>query len=139
MAEQPMTWRRTMTGYVPGNAVAAEAHAKGKPNELVKMKLTRPRNLAHHQLYWVILQLVVDNSEDFDTTKQLHTAVKAALGYGKWLEIGSRPLFVEESISFASMGQTEFKVYFDRALDAINKYWLPVGVEALLAEGRAAA
>ena len=134
----PQMWRRTLSGYAPANDTAKAAWQKGKPGELVKMDVKRPRNLAHNSLLWVIYGMVVDNSETFTDARQVHSAVKAALGFGKWIDVGgSHPLFIEESTSFGSMSQVEFSAFFDAALKVIDRFWLSVGVETLLSEGKA--
>lgn len=137
---EPQTWRKTLSGYTPHSDAAKAAWAKGKPGELIKMDVKRPRNLAHNALYWVILGMVVENSETFDRAEDLHLAIKAALDLGKWIDVGgTRPLFIEQSTSFGAMSQVEFDKFFNDAMQVIDRYWLPVGVETLLSEGKARA
>ena len=137
---EPQVWRKTLSGYAPHSDAAKMAWAKGKPGELVKMDVKRPRNLAHNALYWVILGMVVKNSEPLDRPEELHLAIKAALGFGKWVDVGgSRQLFIENSTSFSAMSQVEFDKFFNDAMQVIDRYWLPVGVDTLLSEGRARA
>lgn len=110
--------------------------------DVIRLDGKRPRNLARHNYYWKMLSVAAENIEAFETAKQLHQAVKAALNMGRWLEIpgASRALFIEDSTSFAKMTEAEFCEYLDAAAKAITRYWLHgVAVETLLQEARLAA
>lgn len=134
----PPSYRKTLTGFEPVTSTAKIFWQETKLGAVVKMTGTRPRNLGRFRLYWKMLSVSVDNLDAFDTPEQLHSAVKACLGYGRWLEVpgASRALFIEDSISFASMKEEEFVQFFDRAAKVISKHWLKVPVETLLDEAR---
>lgn len=134
----PLAYRRTLTGFVPASTAAADFLQQVPVGKLVKLEGKMPRNLGRHRYYWKMLQITVDNTECFDTVQQLHTAIKATLGYGKWIEVpgASRPLFLEDSISFGKMSETDFVTFMEAAARAITKYWLSVSVETLMEEAK---
>lgn len=136
----PPSYRRTLTGFEPVSSTARRFWQETKLGAFVRLDGKRPRNLARHNFYWKMLEVAADNIEAFDDADQLHTAVKATLGYGRWVEVpgASRQLFIEDSTSFASMTEAEFAEFLDKAARAITKHWLRVPVETLLEEARAA-
>lgn len=137
----PPSYRRTLTGFEPVSATAQRFWRETKLGAVVKLDGKRPRNLARHAYYWKLLTVAADNIEAFDTPEQLHVAVKATLGLGRWVQVpgASRPLFLEESTSFAKMSEAEFAEYLDKAALAITRHWLRVPVETLMDEARQAA
>lgn len=138
--EPPPSYRRTLTGFEPVSPTARRFWQESKLGDVVKLEGKRPRNLGRHNFYWKMISVAVDNLEAFDTPDQLHTAIKATLGYGRWIDVGgSHPLFIEDSTSFAKMSEAEFAEYLDKAARAITKYWLHgVAVETLMQEAKAA-
>lgn len=138
--EPPPSYRRTLTGFEPVSPTAKRFWQEVKLGAIIKLEGKRPRNLGRHNLYWKMLSVAAENIEAFDTPDQLHTAVKATLGYGRWVEVpgASRALFIEDSTSFAKMSEAEFAEYLDKAAKAITRYWLDVPVEQLLEEARKA-
>lgn len=138
----PPSYRRTLTGFEPVSTTAQRFWHETKIGDTIKLEGKRPRNLGRHCYYWKMLSVAADNIEAFDTSEQLHTAVKATLGMGRWLEVpgARRALFIEDSTSFAKMTEAEFSEYLDNAAKAITKHWLHgVAVEQLLEEARQAA
>lgn len=140
MAESPPpSYRRTLSGFEPASDTAKRFWQETKLGDYVKLTGKRPRNLARHNFYWKMLQVAVDNIEAFDIPKQLHLAIKATLGLGRWIEVpgASRQLFLEESTSFAKMREEEFAEYLDAAAKAITRHWLHgVAIETLMEEAR---
>lgn len=138
----PPSYRRTLTGFEPVSATAQHFWRETPLGDYVQLDGKRPRNLARHNYYWKMLTVAVDNIEAFDTPQQLHIAVKATLGLGRWIEVpgARRPLFIEESTSFAKMSEATFAEYLDLAAKAITRHWLHgVAVETLMEEARKAA
>lgn len=123
----PATWRRTLSGFEPADDQAKSFFLKSKLGDIVALDGRRPRNLKHHRKYWILMQTVVDNSDDFDTPEMVNYAVKAAMGRGKWIKPGKakNPLFIPESISFSSMDQEAFEVFYSQAVNVVIKHFLP--------------
>lgn len=138
----PPSFRRTLTGFEPVSPTAKRFFHETKLGDVVKMEGKRPRNLRRHNYYWKMLTVAAENLEAFDSADQLHTAIKATLGLGRWVEVpgASRALFIEDSTSFAKMTEAEFAEFLDAAARAITKHWLRgVAVEQLMEEARHAA
>lgn len=124
--EPPPTWVRTLSGFEPVCEKAKNAWRSVKLGEMVSFKMHRPRNLKHHQKYWVLMQIVADNSEDFESPEMVHYAIRAALGRGKWIQPGNarRQIFIPESIAFRSMNQDEFAEFYKQAVDVVLKHFI---------------
>lgn len=129
----PQHYIKTLTGFQPVSEAARQFHARTKMGKPIELKGRRPRNPQHHAKFFALLGIVADNCEQFAGPEDVLVAVKAALGRGRWLELqgASRPIFMPDSISFSSMGQDEFEAFYDSAVAAIKRFWLPVNDDEL--------
>lgn len=125
----PLHFVKTAAGFVPKSAAAREFHAKTKLGQTVELKGRRPRNPAHHRKLFALLGLVVDNTDFFANVDDALIALKAALGRGRWvkLEGTTKELFYPDSIAFDAMSQDEFEPFYESAVAAVRRWWLPVG------------
>ena len=113
-------------------------HAAEKLEQLqgqVRVAITQPRNLAHNALYWVILGQVMDNAEltTISTTEALHFNLKSIYAYDHRPDLliefsYGEVQFRAVSTSFDKMDQQEFKVYFDWAMDFLQKKVMQMSV-----------
>ena len=97
--------------------------------QIVEMVGRRPRHPAHHKKFFAMIGLVADNCEQFSGPDDVLLAIKAATGRGRWIELAgtSKPLFAPDSISFSAMSQDDFEAFYDAAIAAVRRWWLPVG------------
>ena len=88
--------------------------------EMVRVRLTKPRNLKHHRKFFSMMQLVFQNQERFPTMDHLLTAVKieAGLYEGAPIGVNGRLVYIPKSISFARMDQFQFDDFYMRAIAA---------------------
>lgn len=105
----------------------------GKP---LKAKVTRPRSLPQHRLYWAIVQKIVDNLDGI-TDDEMHDWIKRQLGYVTVIKFKSGPETFVQSIAFDKMPQDEFERFFDGFLKLLNERIFPGMGAAFEAEGRA--
>jgi len=98
--------------------------------------LTRPRSSRQHRFFWALLQKVCENSEGYQKPEQLLVWLKVKLGYVKEVKFHDGDVWWEtQSISFNSMGQDEFRKFFDAAIDCIISNVIPgLGRDDLLHE-----
>lgn len=129
----PLHYVKTPAGFVPKSQAAREFHAKTKLGQVVELRSRRPRNPAHHRKLFALLGLVVDNTELFANVDDALIALKAALGRGRWqhIEGTSREIFYPDSIAFDAMSQDEFEPFYDAAVAAVRRWWLPVNDDEL--------
>jgi hypothetical protein len=124
----PVHYRKTLQGFQPVSSAAREFHAKTAIGKTVELKGRRPRNPRHHAKLFALLGLVVDNTELFASTDDALVGLKAVMGRGRWERIKgtTKDLFYPESISFDAMDQDEFEGFYDAAIAAVQRWWLPV-------------
>lgn len=129
----PLHFIKTPAGFIPKSTAAREFHAKTKLGQTVELKGRRPRNPAHHRKLFALLGLLVDNTEIFASTDDALIALKAALGHGRWVKIEgtTRELFYPDSIAFDAMSQDEFADFYEAAVSAVRRWWLPVNDDEL--------
>lgn len=129
MKSAPLHYRKTLAGFVPVSNAAREFHAKSKIGQTVELKGRRPRNPQHHRKLFALLSLLADNREEFASAEDALIGLKAVLGYGSWKMLhpkAERAVFIPDSIAFENMAQDEFEKFYDAALAAIRRWWLPV-------------
>lgn len=133
MRSAPHHVRKTLQGWVPVSNAAREFWAKTKLNQVAEMKARRPRNPRHHRKMFALLGLVVENTDLFANTDDALVGLKAIMGFGRWERIKgtSKDLFYPDSIAFDAMGQDEFNAFYEQALAAVRRWWLPVADEEL--------
>lgn len=126
MAKPPSHFRKTASGFQPISEEARKFHAGTKLGQVVEMRCRRPRSPGHHRKLFALLNILVENTEDFVSTEDALTAIKAATGHGRWVQIGKaqRELFIGDSISFDAMAQDDFQTFYDRAIAAVLRFWL---------------
>ena len=87
----------------------------------ILVQIRQPRNVKHHRMYWSVLAAVVDATDRWPSSKALHRWLKWRLQMYQPVAVQKELVVLEwESTDFASMGQAEFKTFFDKALNAIH-------------------
>jgi hypothetical protein len=125
----PHHYRKTLTGFEPVSNAARQFHASTKLGKIADLRGRRPRNPGHHRKLFALLSLLVDNTECFASTEDALLGLKAVLGHGQWKKLhprAEREVFVPDSIAYENMSQDEFDVFYDAALAAVRRWWLPV-------------
>lgn len=129
MKAAPVHYRKTAAGFVPVSAAAREFHAKTKLGQTVDLRGRRPRNPGHHRKLFALLGLLVDNTECFSSPEDALLGLKAVLGHGEWKKLhpkAEREVFVPSSIAYENMAQDEFEQFYEAAIGAVLRWWLPV-------------
>lgn len=111
---------KRMSSLVPVDDTGKDALASIGAGEIVRVKLSRPRNLGHHRKFFSMLQLVFENQERFPTIEHLLTAVKVEAGLYEDapIDLNGRLVYVPKSISFAKMDQAAFDEFYLAAIAA---------------------
>lgn len=99
--------------------------------EIVRAKISRPRNIKMHRLFFALLQVVWQNlpesmAEKIPTIDRLLWEIKLQTGRFDLHEtLGGKMVPVPASISFAAMEQAEFDEFFADAMRVIRKFIMP--------------
>lgn len=127
---------KALNSLRPIDEAGEELLQKIKFRALVKVKITRSRNLKHHAKFFALMRIVYSNQERYTNPDHLLTALKIAAGWTEAIIMPSgNQYLIPKSIAFDKMDQTEFEVFYDRALDIVIEHFLPgVGREDLANE-----
>lgn len=128
--------RKDLGHLTPVDTAGEEALRKLKFGDVVTVEVKKPRNGKHHRLYWALVGIVHHNQDRYETTEQLHSAIKIAAGHYELLTMPNGNEYkIPRSIAFDKMDQTEFSAFYDRVCDLVAKHFLPgVSVESLKTE-----
>ena len=111
---------------------------KWPAGEMLQCSVTVPRNVGFHRKYFAMLQLVFDNlpetkwkvgnnKVEIRTVDELLWHVKFQAGhYEQKMTLGGKIVYEPKSISFAAMDDESFQEFYQRSLDVICKYFLPL-------------
>lgn len=118
--------RRTLGGLVPDTEADQERVKRLKMGDVVKAKISRPRNYAHHKKAWALARFIAENSDVYDNDTKAMTALKLASGHCQYVvdpttgEMIANP----DSISYESLDQTDFETWYTDAVNGCLKYIL---------------
>lgn len=111
---------RTLGGLAPVDDASREAIGTYGAGEVVRVTLRKERNPRHHRLFFALLGLVYANQDKYLSIEALRFAVTIQAGYVDEIRlVGDTTILKPKSLSFGSMDQGEFKLFFDAALKAI--------------------
>lgn len=127
MGEQPWgLWRfdgATLAPYAEFDLnLLIEKYAPGTE---LRGRFAKPRSLPHHRLYWAVLEEVVAATgpgNGWASSEDLHEAIKLHMRMVREVRMMNGGVrFLTRSIAFESMEQGEFRLFFKRAMLAIEE------------------
>ena len=127
--DAPLLFNVVLGNLRPANDVTRE-HLAGLTG-MVRVRITRASpNVRRMAWYWIMLKLAADNMADKIegglTSKLLHRILKRKLELGRTITLPSgEKFFDEESISFATMPETDRAAWVTR-VQAVLSRWLGV-------------
>lgn len=119
--------RRTGAGFLPETEADGARVKKFKPGEVVKAKISKPRNYENHKRLFALLQFIAATSELYDTVEKALTALKILTGHCEFVphpKTGEL-VAVPKSISYEAMDEVEFGEWFESAINATLKHLTP--------------
>ena len=110
--------RRTEQGFIPVFDDDVTALAKVPIGNDILVEYKPKRNVQFHKKYYALLNAVLPNQQFYKTVDNLHEAVKFRAGYFDTLITHKGEKFLKaKSISFSTMDEVEFEMFYQRALD----------------------
>ena len=123
--------RVTSTGLIPLYESDLEEKRKLKVGSDVLCDISLPRKYEFHKKFMALVRLTFDNlPEQLNEMLHIHsiddmlTCIKLDLGLCTIISIGGRDVIKIGSISFASMDETEFKIFYHKSIDMILNHYL---------------
>ncbi len=111
-----MFWRKAPGCLMPASPEAENALLKIKLDTIVEADPKQKRNLQLLRLYWATMEKIAENQTHYPDAKAVDAAFKVACGHCDWIETSKGLVGIPRSISFASMDQIEFDVFWNKAL-----------------------
>lgn len=97
---------------------------------IVKVALTKARNVGHHRKLFALLSLIYSNQSHYHSVEELLDAIKVYVGHCSVMQLrDGTEVRVPKSISFSNMDQVEFNAFWDRVVKVVCEQILP-GVTA---------
>ena len=128
MAELYM--EKALWGLRPADIEAEEYLSKIKLGDMLRVKVTKPRNPMFHRMAFSLLQLVYNNQEKYNNFNHFLTAMKVAAGhYDEVITLDGEVILSPKSVSFQACDELEFRKLFDRWLEIAVRDFLP-GVDS---------
>ena len=93
--------------------------------ETVMVRIKRPRSPQHHRKFFAMLGIVLKNQEHYKNMDDLLNVCKLRVGHVTTIATKLGDVQVPKSISFASMDQTAFRVFYDAAVDWVTREVIP--------------
>jgi hypothetical protein len=130
MSDRPALFVRTLNGLSPQNDCGTELLRGVAAGTVLRVSVSRPRNLRHHMKYWALCSKVAAAIPGDMTAENVSDVLKLKTGHYTVVETHDEDGVVEinripRSISFAKMGQDEFSTFYDRCIVVICEQWLP--------------
>jgi hypothetical protein len=120
---------RTFGGFQASDKEALKKFELGKQ---YKAKITRPRSLKALARYWVLVQMILDNTDQFRSKEQLHSYLKIRAGHCTPIVAKStgEVFLIADSIDFDTLDESEWHEVWKRIVDVVCADILP-GIGAL--------
>lgn len=116
-------FRRTVTGLVPEDDYARERLRGVKIGATLAAEITRPRNLEHLHLYWLMVDTIAEAvGAEPDNVSDL---IKLRTGHVRTIKTKTGLVQFPKSISFAKCDQAQFNAFFDKACAVVCDEFLP--------------
>lgn len=114
---------RTVSGLQPADDSAREMLAGVPIGKMVTARVSRPRNLQHHRLYWALCSAIA--SSIGAQRENVSDVLKIRTGHVTIVQTKSERYRLPRSISFAKMSQDEFNTFFAECTRVICEEFLP--------------
>ena len=117
---------QTVKALIPDDRWSADRFAKAKPGRMVMVQVHTPRNGKQHRMIWALCQMIADNVDRFANAEHVMREIKVNTGHVERVQInvpGLGIVFQEwpASISYESMKQDEFALWFEKALAYVGE------------------
>ena len=125
MADRHAVFSRSMTGLVPANEAAHDALRGVTLGSKLKVQVSRPRNIAHHNLYWALCTKIAAAIPGDYTAENISDVLKIKAGHCDTVRTRDGLVMLPRSIAWSKMDQAAFGSFYERCLVIICQQWLP--------------
>lgn len=113
--------QRGLKGLEACDDIGVDTLRRIKQGEVVKVEITKPRNISFHRKFFALLNVVWQASGDWSSPYALLIELKVNLGHIQKATIRETGeiVSVPKSISFAAMDDFEFEAFYERAIQKL--------------------
>lgn len=119
--------RKTLGGFSPADDMSVETAKRFKVGETYKGEIVRPRSRKTLGRYWVLCQMILDNTEMFRSKEQVSDYLKIRTGHSTTITAKStgEMFHVANSIDFDTLDEAQFAELWQRVCDVVVQDILP--------------
>ena len=99
---------KRLSGLQPIDEAGETAMRKMGLGEVLTVEVKRPRNVRFHAKFFAMLQLILANQDHYKSLEDLLDVCKLRTGHCRTIQTKQGEVRIPESISFATMDDTEF-------------------------------
>jgi hypothetical protein len=88
-----------------------------KHGKTLKVTYSEPRNLAFHNKFFKMLDIILQNQDHYQNIEQLLFVCKLGIGHADYVQTRQGVVGIPKSISFAKMDADEFQAFYDKAVN----------------------
>jgi hypothetical protein len=122
-----MYLKRVLSGFVPADEMSIETAKRYTVGETFRAEVVKPRSRKTLGRYWVLCQMILDNTEMFRSKEQVSDYLKIRTGHSTPIVAAKTgEIFqVANSIDFDTLDETQFQDFWSRACDVVVEDLLP--------------
>lgn len=122
-----MLLRKTLGGFAPADEMSVETAKRYKVGETYRAEVVKPRSRKTLGRYWVLCQMILDNTEMFRSKDQVSDYLKIRTGHSTSIvaKKTGEIFHVANSIDFDTLDETEFAELWQRVCDVVTEDILP--------------
>lgn len=122
-----MLLRKTLGGFQPADDMSVETAKRFKVGETYRGEIVKPRSRKTLGRYWVLCQMILDNTEMFRSKEQVSDYLKIRTGHSTTITAKStgEMFHVANSIDFDTLDESEFAELWQRVCDVVVDDILP--------------
>jgi len=119
--------KKTLAGFALADEMSVENAKRFKVGEVYKAEVVKPRSRKTLGRWWVLCQMILDNTEDFRSKEQISDYLKIRAGHSTSIVSKSTGeiFHVANSISFDEMEEAQFQELWQRVCDVVVQDILP--------------
>ena len=119
--------RRTLAGWSNADDASQEAARRFKVGETYKAEIVRPRSLKTLGRYWVLVQMIMDNTDMFPSKEVLHQYLKIRAGHATPIVAKSTGEIhlIANSIDFDTLDEGAWQEVWGRICDVVMADIIP--------------
>jgi hypothetical protein len=119
--------KRTLGGFQPADEMSLETAKRFKVGETYRGEIVKPRSRKTLGRYWVLCQMILDNTEMFRSKEQVSDYLKIRTGHS--ISIVAKKtgeiFHIANSIDFDTLDEAEFAELWQRVCDVVIEDILP--------------